>query len=169
MDNENHEHFYEANNNNDESTDEQPRENITDNKHIDALTLELFMNKSMYNRYVGRTNPKKYEEQQEFLRKLNRYKYQILKLTNDLVENPDKQITTDVNDMFNTYVKELLRYFEMKDIEMPTKNGNDEDMMFNPDTMDNKESSRPVTSYWGKEKVIRSGYPMNSFPRSRKF
>lgn len=154
------EFLHETNTNDDKSQNEQFRPNTTDNSHIDDLTLELFMNKSMYNRYIEKTNPKKHQEQQEFLTKLNRYKHKILELTNTLVENPDKQITTDVNDIFNTYVKELVRYFEMKAIEMPSKNGKDGDTMFDPFSMDDEteHSDNSSTSYWGKEKVFRAGY-----------
>lgn len=157
------ESFFENDPYDDKSSNEQPDTFTTDNKHIDNLTLELFMNKGMYNKYIQRTNPQKYEENQTLFMKLKKYKNHIIELTNDLVENPDKQITNDVNDIFQAYVKELIRYFEMKAIEIPSKKYNDEDMLFGDD-------AEPVSSsYWGKEKVIRSGYPMNSFSRSRKF
>lgn len=168
MDKENpNEYFYAPHFNSDESSNQQYGADNTDNSHIDDLTLELFMNKTMYKRYIQRTNPQKHEENQMFYTKLNKYKYRILSMTNDLVENPDKQVTTDVNDIFQTYVKELIRYFEMRDIEAPCKK-EDEDIMFDPVAMNNEELERPTASYWGKEKVIRSGYPLNAIPRSRK-
>lgn len=168
MDNENpNEYFYAPHFNTDESPNEQPGKDNTDNSHIDDLTLELFMNKTMYKRYIQRTNSEKHEENQTFYMKLNKYKSGILRLTHDLVENPDTQITTDVNNIFQTYVKELIRYFEMKEIEAPSKKA-DDDMMFDPVAMGNEELERPSASYWGKERVIRSGYPMNAFPRARK-
>ena len=53
------------------------------------------------------------------------------------MENPEKEITNEVNDIFEAYTKKLIHFFEMKEIETgnlftprPYSNDNEDDMMF---------------------------------------
>lgn len=131
------------------------------NPDIDKLTLELFMNKGMYNKYIQKTDPKAHEEKQIYITKLLKYRRNILELTETLLNDPDTLITTDVNSVFNDYTKELIKYFDMKSMEgMRTKNygsneeqGEDDDILFsNMDFM-----PVPTTSFWSKERITRIG------------
>jgi hypothetical protein len=133
-----------------------------ENPAINKLTLELFMNKGMYNKYIQKTDPKAHEEKQQYLAKLRKYKHKILEITENLLNDPDDSITTDVNAGFNDYAKELIKYFDMKSLEggRPKKYGSGEehdddddgDILFsNMDYMPVPTSS----SFWSKERVIR--------------
>ena len=101
------------------------------NTLIDKVTLELLMNKSHYNRYIANTNPEKHAEMVKHNHLVTKYKFKIIELTNNLLSDPTKQITTDVNDAFTGYIKTLLMYFQMKDLEhaSPNRSG-DEDILF---------------------------------------
>jgi len=84
-----------------------------------------------------------------------------LEITENLLNDPDESITTDVNAGFNDYAKELIKYFDMKAMEggRPKKYGSGEehddddgDILFsNMDYMPVPSSS----SYWSKERVVR--------------
>ena len=127
------------------------------NEFIDNITLELLMNKGQYNKYISKKHPEKYEKVREFQEKLYKYKYDIIDLTKDLVENPEKEISVEVNEMFEAYVKKLIHFFEMKEIETgnlftprPYNDDKEDDMMF-------EKIDEPVTtpvnsgdSLWGK-------------------
>ena len=130
-------------------------EGNTSNEAIDKLTLELFMNKSKYNKYIQKTDPRAYEEKQQYVTNLNRHRHAILELTRTLLDDPDTMITTDVNAGFQDYSKTLISYLEMKTMESQPGTDKHEDMLFsNMDSL----PSLPTTSFWGKERISRRGY-----------
>jgi hypothetical protein len=85
--------------------------------NIDKLTLELLINKNQYRKFLAKTDPSKSKEYEDYLEQLNQYKESILTMTNDLLENPALQISTEINEIFETYVKTIIRYLQMKEME----------------------------------------------------
>jgi hypothetical protein len=61
---------------------------------IDKLTLELLTNKSQYKKYLSKEDPKRFQENKEYLEKIQKNKSKILRITNEFLENPEKQFTT---------------------------------------------------------------------------
>lgn len=111
--------------------------NESNNEYIDNITLELLMNKGQYNKYLSKKHPEKYEKVKSFQEKLYKYKYDIIDLTKDLLDDPEKEVTNEVNEIFEAYVKKLIHFFEMKEIETgnlftprPYNNDDEDDMMF---------------------------------------
>ena len=101
---------------------------------IDKLTLELFMNKSTYQKYLSQSDPKKAEEHALFKTDLRKYSKDILKMTQEYLFNPDQtQITIEVNEMLERFGKIWIKYFQIKEME---KEGTgfykekDEDILF---------------------------------------
>jgi hypothetical protein len=92
-----------------------PNDAITD--PINKLTLEFLMNRSKYKKYVEKVDPHKHRENEKHLQKIWKYKNRILNITSDLVDNPELMITLDVGDCFHGYMRTVIRYFEMKDME----------------------------------------------------
>ena len=87
----------------------------TDNL-IDKMTLELLMNKTQYNKYISKNDPRKHAEIDEYLNNIRKYHHSISELTIELLNQPNKPITNEVNEEFEHYVKTLIRYFKMKEI-----------------------------------------------------
>lgn len=106
---------------------------------ISQFTMEMFMNKNTYNRYIEKTDPNKHQDHKKFIRKTELYRDRIIKITMDYLNNPDMQVTIEMNDMFSDYCKTCIKYFELKDLEESSgdnyQKGNDEDVMFDPDEM----------------------------------
>jgi transcription elongation factor GreA-like protein len=92
---------------------------------IDKLTLELLMNKTTYQKYVEKTDPKKFEENRTYKEKVELYKSRILEITKEYLENPDKQVSLDMNHAFYEYSKSCIRHFEDVDV-----NAIDDDTLF---------------------------------------
>lgn len=130
------------------------------NETIDKITLELFMNKSAYQKYVSKTNPKKYAEIREYHQSIQTYCSEIVELTKDLVEDPELQITSEINDAFEAYAKAVIRHMKQKQIEKQNRyNGDDEDdddIMFGniPPNTPPPPTNYPM-SYWGKNTFYR--------------
>lgn len=131
---------------------------------IDKVTLEFLMNKTQYKKYVSKTNPTKHIQNEIYLNKVYNYKTQILEMTKDLLKNPESQITLDVNESFENYIKTLIRYFETKEMEK-----SDNDTMFEkiddssnkdyivrePEPEEETEEESIKKSYWGLQRVVK--------------
>jgi hypothetical protein len=101
---------------------------------IDKLTLELLINKNQYKKYLSKTDPEKFKTTQEHLEKINKYRGKIMTMFSQLLDNPEKQITTSINEDFDHFVKTCICHFEMKEIEKQDnysyEKEDDEDMLF---------------------------------------
>jgi hypothetical protein len=129
-------------------------EETSTNNELDKLTLELFMNKKNYKKYLEKNDPKKYSDMQLHHMDIQKYRGTILTMTDDLLENPNLQITTEINDIFDAYTKIFIRYLKHKEIENNLETC-DEDVMFG---RINEEVSTPSThmkSYWSGEQVVK--------------
>ena len=87
---------------------------------FDKLSMELLMNKSQYQKYLSQTDPTKHEEHQRFLKSIKKHKREILKLTNQFLDDPDTDFNLSINEMFSNYAKSLIQYIEMKQLDEKT-------------------------------------------------
>ena len=144
--------------------------NSISNKYVNDITLNLLMNRSHHNKYISKTNPSEYKEEQKHLSLIRKYKNQILDITRELLNKPDKQITTDVNEIFDGYTKTIIRYLKMKEFENTGKFDNsDEDVLFGnvdesdddvdesiSDSTQSPNVSTHVSSFWGNQLVKKN-------------
>jgi hypothetical protein len=127
---------------------------------IDELTLKLMSNKNQYNKYLSKSNPDKYKEHTDYLEKRADYSNNIMNTVRDILIS-NKNITTEVNESFEQFVKSCMKYYDMKSLEKHADNDDvdDDDMLFG--NMDdsigsgsNPESTnKNITqyAYWGKK------------------
>ena len=151
----------------------EPTETIK-NEYIDKLTLELLINKTHYNKYLSKSDPKKYDEYKEYKAKLRKYAIDIIDITSQLIEDPKKMYSNDIEESFHAYVKSIIKYFEIKEIQDANTHSeyNNEDEViftkFDNGTNQSDENTDQMKSYWGKEKVVKKPssfvhYDMNLF------
>ena len=136
------------------------------------LTLELFMNKNAYNRYIEKTDPGKHEEREEYIKNMKKYKNRIIHITRQFLEDPDLQITYEMNDMFSDYCKTCIKYFELKDLEevcsYDRSEAMEQDTMFDPDQMvDYISDDASVKANTDNPVVKKSKYKMDVFFRPK--
>ena len=159
---------------------EEPQVVPTITNPIDKMTLEFLMNRNQYKKYVSKTDPTKHIENEKHLQKIWKYRGSISQLTEELLKNPEKLVTLDVNESFDRYVRTLIHYLEMKDLEK-----NDMDVLFGDiydediesihisddlkkevekkmaliEIVDKKavvESNKELAkSFWGKDRVVK--------------
>lgn len=144
--------------------------------NIDKLTLELLINKSQYKKYVQKNDPAKYSENQAHLGKIEKYRYKIEHIFSSLLENPEQQITTDINQDFTHFVKTCIRYFELKEIENTAEDHNgdpidDDDVLFG--AIDYSMSPKSSFKKTKMENISYAStympkYTMDSFVRTKK-
>jgi hypothetical protein len=119
---------------------------------LDKMTMELFMNKSQYAKYISKTDPKKHEENQQYNDNLERRRDAMMELVAEYCDNPHKQLTTEMDETFRQFARTCFRYFEMKELENTSE---DEDMMLTSSALYSKPTqtqTRTTTlqSLWGK-------------------
>jgi len=124
------------------------------NNELDKLTLELFMNKKNYKKYLEKTDPKKYSDMHLHHMDIQKYRGTILTMTDDLLENPNLQITTEINEIFDAYTKIIIRYLKHKEIENNLETS-DEDVMFGTMDEEVQSESTHMKSYWSGEQVVK--------------
>jgi hypothetical protein len=121
---------------------------------VDKITLELLMNKQQYNKYLAIKDPSKYDEVQQYLSKIKKYKDIILEITEEYVVNSNKQNTNELDEAFQQYSKSCIRFIEMKNLETDIGSGRDDDVLFEPmpkkDNHDDDVLFKPMHSFWGK-------------------
>ena len=149
------------------------------NEMIDKVTLELLMNKNHYKRYIANTDPTKHAEMVKHNALITKYKYKIMNITNEMLSDPSKQITTNVNDAFNGYVKTLIQYFQMKEFENKSNEHSDEDdVMFgsiddevcNAAESEQNEKVEPIMkSFWGGSRVVKQKQNINGRSNNEMF
>lgn len=99
---------------------------------IDLLSLELLTNKSQYKKYLAKEDPTKFQQQKDFINKIKKYRSKILTITKDFLENPDKSLNREMNEIFEIYAKTCIRYIELKEVERDNlyhKDSDEEDDM----------------------------------------
>ena len=140
-------------------------ENTVTTTEIDQLTLSLLMNKNHYRKYVSQTNPEQHAVENQRITDNRKYRSRILDLTSRLLDSPDTQITTDVDQIFVAYTKRLVQYFKMQDIEKQNQSHNgcyekddeDEDVLFGNMDETPTASQSATSSFWGKDRVVKKG------------
>jgi hypothetical protein len=137
-------------------------DNPVNNTDMDELTLALLMNKNHYRKYVAQTNPEQAIIDNQMIDDIHKYRNRILKITANMIDSPDIQISTDINQIFNTYTKHLIRHFKLKDDQQPhnEKYNNEDDTLFgnmNDDTDTSSYSQKSTSSLWGKDRVVKKG------------
>jgi len=130
------------------------------NEYIDKLTLELLLNKNHYNKYLSTTDPKKYDEYKAFKSKLRKYSIDIIDITSQLIENPKKQYSCDIEETFTAYVNSIFKHYEIKALEKSNQFEEDDDILFGnieeqQDTPEPLEDETITKSFWGKERVVK--------------
>jgi hypothetical protein len=133
---------------------------------FDKLTLQMFSNKTHYKKYLAKTDPVKYSAQQEFVDKIAKNREKINTMFSVLIENPEKQITTDINESFDQFVKSCLNHFHME--KLAKMHDQDKDDYDTPSDDDDTPDIAPSTSYWGASVVKKpSAYTLDGFVKRR--
>jgi hypothetical protein len=148
-----------------EHSHEEPTEFSQDSiSEFDKLTLQMFSNKTHYKKYLAKTDPVKYSAQQEFIDKIAKNREKINAMFSVLLDSPEKQITTDINESFDQFVKACLNHFHME--KLAKMHDQDKDDYDTPSDDDDAPDVAPTTSYWGASVIKRpSGYTLDGFVR----
>jgi len=112
------------------------------------------MNKGNYYKYVVKNNPEKLLESSEFTRDLQKYRSEILNITEEYINVSYTDINSFINDSFQEYAKNIIKYLKHKEI-MSMNQFHENDFQQTDDTIFTKfDDDLPRKSYWG-EQIIK--------------
>ena len=111
---------------------------------IDRITMELMMNRSHYKKYLAKQDPHKYQETQEYIAKIKKYRLKITTLMSELFDdsvksNVSEKYTRDINDTFNEFLKTCVKHYEICELET----GQPQDMLFDQNTDSSENLANP--------------------------
>ena len=82
---------------------------------MDRFTLECFVNKQTYQKYLAKHDPELFQETQGFYEKLLLHQRDIECITDHLLLNPDsEQYNKTLRDSFESYMKSVLYHIEVE-------------------------------------------------------
>lgn len=140
---------------------------------FDNISMRLLMNKGVYKKYIQNNNHVEDNQRMEYIEKLKKYYDKIIGITFNKMDNPDMQITNDIDDIFEEYMKSCIRHFELKEIQnknaynelmfdldhdLDDKNDNDDYNVWSK-TSESFVHSDPLNkTYWGKSihKIVKN-------------
>jgi hypothetical protein len=132
---------------------------------IDKMTLQLLTNKKTYNKYLSTQDPNYSRNMKKYENKVSKYENDIMSILTSYLEDINKQITTDLDEGADHFIKSCIKYLEMKELEDKTNGGcyetdmkDDDDVLFSEENESSEyidKSSQPPlhskhNSYWGK-------------------
>jgi hypothetical protein len=105
---------------------------------IDALTLKLLTSKKKYNTYLETVEPDTASKIREYCDAIHANKDRIRALFDKYMEDPEIQITNELDDSVESCLKELLRHLETRDREKKSARNDydEEDEEFNDFNID---------------------------------
>ena len=120
--------------------------NNSTNEFIDDITLQFLTNKSQYNKYLSNYDKQKFDEINEFKSKINKNTQEILEITKTYMNNPDTQISVELYEAFEIYMKACIKHIEFKNLEK--LNAYNYDKTEEVDTVF-ENIDNDFNSYWG--------------------
>lgn len=96
-----------------------------DNKlsDLDVLTLQLMCSKSKYNKFISKTNPEEHSKKVQHANKVKKYAKNILRIVNEYIYDENAQITNELDDAFEQFIKKCIRHIEIQKINEETNGG----------------------------------------------
>ena len=139
--------------------------------NIDALTLKLLTSKKKYNTYLETVEPDNGAKIRDYCNAVKTNKDRIKVLLAKYLDDPETQITNELDDSVESCLKELLKHLEARDRESKSaRNDYDETSDGSEDgreEMDSCEANKvQQQSYWGNN-VKRTG-TLDEFVKSHK-
>lgn len=82
---------------------------------VDKLTLECFVNKQTYKKYLAKHDPETFQESQGFYDKLQLCQSKIIEITENMISQPDSEsFNKPLRDCFESYMRSVLYHIEVE-------------------------------------------------------
>lgn len=150
---------------------------------IDALTLKLLTSKKKYNTYLETVEPDNGSKIREYCNAVKTNKDRIKVLLAKYLDDPETQITNELDDSVESCLKELLRHLEARDRESKSARNDydeqdeeeEEESFEEREESEERESCEGIKankaqqqSYWGNNVKRSTAGTLDEFVKSHK-
>jgi hypothetical protein len=150
---------------------------------IDALTLKLLTSKKKYNTYLETVEPDNGSKIREYCNAVKTNKDRIKVLLAKYLDDPETQITNELDDSVESCLKELLRHLEARDRESKSARNDydeqdeeeEEESFEEREESEERESCEGIKankaqqqSYWGNNVKRSTAGTLDEFVKSNK-
>lgn len=152
---------------------------------IDALTLKLLTSKKKYNTYLETVEPDNGEKIREYCDAVKTNKDRIKVLLAKYLDDPETQITNELDDSVESCLKEILRHLEARDRESKsarndydeqdeeTSEGREDEFEESEESFEEssegiKANKAQQQSYWGNNVKRSTAGTLDEFVKSHK-
>lgn len=151
---------------------------------IDALTLKLLTSKKKYNTYLETVEPDNGSKIREYCNAVKTNKDRIKVLLAKYLDDPETQITNELDDSVESCLKELLRHLEARDRESKsarndydeqdeeTSEGREDEFEESEESFEesseDKANKAQQQSYWGNNVKRSTAGTLDEFVKSHK-
>ena len=150
---------------------------------IDALTLKLLTSKKKYNTYLETVEPDNGAKIREYCDAVKTNKDRIKVLLAKYLDDPETQITNELDDSVESCLKELLRHLEARDRESKSARNDydeqdeeeEEESFEEREESEERESCEGIKankaqqqSYWGNNVKRSTAGTLDEFVKSNK-
>ena len=150
---------------------------------IDALTLKLLTSKKKYNTYLETVEPDNGAKIREYCDAVKTNKDRIKVLLAKYLDDPETQITNELDDSVESCLKELLRHLEARDRESKSARNDydeqdeeeEEESFEEREESEERESCEGIKankaqqqSYWGNNVKRSTAGTLDEFVKSHK-
>ena len=136
---------------------------------IDKLTLECFVNRNTYHKYLAKKDPTSFQENKLWNEQLLEHHDALLSIISQFLQNPDTIQDDTTRDIFNRFIVEcmdILTKQKQAEDDLHKPDGTDifvkktdeaDEMMFSQCEELRIEPTNPI-EYWKMQKVLRQHY-----------
>jgi hypothetical protein len=136
---------------------------------IDKLTLECFVNRNTYHKYLAKKDPNSFQENKLWNEQLLEQHDALLSIISQFIQNPDTIQDETTRDIFNRFIVECMDILTKQKQAYDDLNKTDEtdifvkktdetdEMMFSQCEELRIEPTNPI-EYWKMQKVLRQNY-----------
>jgi len=130
---------------------------------MDKITLECFVNKQTYQKYLAIINPTEYDLQKEFMKEIQFKRKQILDRIENYMDGKELE-TSSLKHSFRGFMKECIQLMEREETKNEETEGKEEgneeedDVLFSNIPKEKEEAPKDSIEYWKMEKVFKQSF-----------
>jgi hypothetical protein len=131
---------------------------------VDKITLECFVNKQTYQKYLAKINPQDYLKQQEMKREIETHREELMQRFQNYLDGKEFE-TSSIKNAFSEFTKECVLLIEREseaDVEEKILPDEDDVIFSNipkEDELEPKDSiPKDSIEYWKMQKVFKQSF-----------
>lgn len=125
---------------------------------VDKITLECFVNKQTYQKYLAKINPQDFLKQQEMKQEIETHREEILQRFQHYLDGKEFE-TSSIKNAFTEFTKECILLIEREsEADVEEKILLDEDDVIFSNIPKEDETEKDSIEYWKMQKVFKQTF-----------